>query len=665
MIAFVSLTAPRLSATEMDVSVDTSSKGRVFEGIGMLSAGASSRLLIDYPEPQRSQILDFLFKPKFGASLHHLKVEIGGDVNSTDGSEPCHARTKEEMENPKKEYFLRGYENWLMVEAKKRDPKIFLDVLQWGAPAWVGGDDYVVADKSSLAKGFYTQRNADLIASYIKGNKKFFDLDINYCGVWNERWWNCEWIKLLRKTLDANGLKQVKIVAADKPHNWKIVEDSLKDKELFDAIEVFGVHYPHYQSTEEAVKTGKPLWNSEGGPWSGSWGGARGIAANINRCYIQGKMTKLIKWSLITSYYEYLRLSNSGMMMAKTPWSGHYEVQPQVWAVAHTTQFTEPGWIYVDSACKVFKDAGSSVALISPDGKELSIIVELKDAKEPVKLKINLPKEFASREFTGRVSSPTTKALFERLPKMTPKDGSITVELPKGAICSISTLTDHRKGEPATPIPEDSGFPLPYADNFDDSRIGSMPKYFSDQNGAFEIAERPDGKGKCVKQVVTREGIYWDKITWPLTYIGSKKMDAAYKASFDALVPEKGFIYVVGGVQTFFHPFHNCGPAFKLAADGSWEFTESVRDTTPSKGKKKKKKKKSYKINVLKTGKTTIPVAGKWINVALEIKDGAATAYVNGTKIDSVPTDAKNGAVGIACGYSETYFDNFKIEPVK
>ena len=43
----------------------------------MLSAGASSRLLIDYLEPQRSQILDVLFKKGYGANLDMLKIEIG------------------------------------------------------------------------------------------------------------------------------------------------------------------------------------------------------------------------------------------------------------------------------------------------------------------------------------------------------------------------------------------------------------------------------------------------------------------------------------------------------------------------------------------------------------------------------------------------------------
>jgi len=83
---------------------------RLFEGIGAVSAGASTRLLPDYADPQRSQILDFLFKPKFGAGFQHLKVEIGGGENSTCGSEPSHAITASELADPKP----RGYEFWLI-----------------------------------------------------------------------------------------------------------------------------------------------------------------------------------------------------------------------------------------------------------------------------------------------------------------------------------------------------------------------------------------------------------------------------------------------------------------------------------------------------------------------------------------------------------------------
>ena len=73
---------------------DAQGHGRIFDGIGGLSGGgATSRLLVNYKEPFRSQILDFLFKPYFGASLHILKVEIGGDGQSTEGTEHSHMRS--------------------------------------------------------------------------------------------------------------------------------------------------------------------------------------------------------------------------------------------------------------------------------------------------------------------------------------------------------------------------------------------------------------------------------------------------------------------------------------------------------------------------------------------------------------------------------------------
>src|SRR5258706_13790044 len=118
------------------VIIDGSSQGRIFDGIGALSAGASSRLLIDYQEPYRSRILDYLFKPGYGAALQHLKVEIGGDVNSTDGTEPTHMRTRTDQN------YTRGYEWWLMQQARVRNPSLQLDCRALGAPGWIGNGNY-------------------------------------------------------------------------------------------------------------------------------------------------------------------------------------------------------------------------------------------------------------------------------------------------------------------------------------------------------------------------------------------------------------------------------------------------------------------------------------------------------------------------------------------
>lgn len=70
------------------ILLDGTAAHHSWDGFGGLSAGASSRLLRDYPEPQRSDILDFLYKPSFGAGLKICKVEIGGDIMSVRGRPP-------------------------------------------------------------------------------------------------------------------------------------------------------------------------------------------------------------------------------------------------------------------------------------------------------------------------------------------------------------------------------------------------------------------------------------------------------------------------------------------------------------------------------------------------------------------------------------------------
>ena len=156
------------------IMLNSDIRGRVYEGMGSLSAGASSRLLKDYPEPQRSVILDYLFKPGFGASLDHLKTEIGGDMNSTCGTEPSHQHSREDL------CFDRGYEWWLMKEACSRNPDIVLDVLPWGAPGWIGNGKFYSGDMS------------DYVVRFLKGARDHHGLDIDYVGIWNERPYNTD-----------------------------------------------------------------------------------------------------------------------------------------------------------------------------------------------------------------------------------------------------------------------------------------------------------------------------------------------------------------------------------------------------------------------------------------------------------------------------------------
>lgn len=639
LFVLVWLFSINVTSAQSIIKINFNEKGRTFEGIGALSAGASTRLLINYSEPVRSQILDFLFKPKFGANLQHLKVEIGGDVNSTCGTEPSHARTREEYENPKPEYFQRGYEWWLMNEAKKRNPDIYLDCLEWGAPGWIGNGKY------------YSQDNINYIIAFIKGAKLYHDLKIDFTGIWNERMYDIEFIKKLRNGLDENDLKDVEIVAADQCCNnqkWLIAEDMQSDEGLRNAVSVIGDHYPErdkgkdkaYNSSVNAKSFGIPLWNNEGGPWKGNWEGFSYLAKMYNRDYIEGAMTKNITWSLITSYFDNLSLPNSGLMTANTPWSGYFEVEPAIWAVAHTTQFAKPGWKYVNSGCGYFPDKGSYVTLASLSKKQdISIIAETMDATKPQTIKFKLQSNSKVKKiYIWR--SIFEGATFERLNPINVKNNEFIVILQPKALYSLTTTVGQQKAI-AHPLPNHS-FPFPYKANFEDEQVGTTPKYFSDQGGAFEVVKRDDQKGLCLRQVITRRAIEWESNVYNQTVLGDT-LWSDYSASSEVFFKDSYSYATVLARATEMHRSNKLPEAYilKLQSSGLWELMAGNK--------------------TLSRGIVSLDIK-QWQLFSLETMGNTIKASVNGKEVVKL-TDStySHGMAGLGCSFHQVEFDNFSI----
>ena len=684
LLLFPFLLALPLSAQTADpinVTIACSDNGRVFEGIGALSAGASSRLLIDYPEPQRTEILNFLFKPSYGASLHQLKVEIGGEVNSTCGTEPAHARTREEFVNPKPEHYQRGYEWWLMTEAKKRNPAIMLDVLQWGAPPWIGEKEIDFIDPARTSQGardfttttdgsqsirknlgerefrFFSQDNADFIADFILGAKKYHDLDINFCGIWNEITYEVSWIKQLRRTLDRKNLASVKIIAADLyTHNrWEIARDLADDPELARAVHAIGAHYPFFKSTPEAVASGKPLYASEDiSAKNGDWNSAQSYARAFNRNYIQGKMTKTIFWSLIAAYYNYLDYSDCGPMQAINPWSGHYEVQPAIWAIAHTTQFIQPGWRYLDSACATTTGEFSYVTLINPAGTDFSFILESCKAMQPQRITINLDPSFDNKPISVWCSNIQNQ--FQRLPEVMAKNGRLTFDFERGSIYSLTTTTGQSKGMTTPPVL--TNFPVPYADDFEAGTMGRLPRYFSDQEGAFEIARRPDNQGQCLFQTVTRKGIPWLRnFLQPYTVIGDRE-PTDYRISCSALIISQGSAAIGGRIP---RSRADLAPGYwlEINTNGHWSLLarEIAKHTEPNGHKNE-----VPTARVLAEGQGSF-APDSWHSLALTFRQTTLIAELNGAVVASV-TDSTfgQGASALMTGWNQGCFDNFALD---
>ena len=132
-------------------------------------------LLRDYPSPQREQILDYLFKPNFGANLHILKVEIGGDAQSTDGSESSH------MHDPWTTDYSRGYEWFLMQQSKMRNPAISLYGLPWAFPKFVSCNPGTL-DNCTGNPYDRPEQTAAYVTSFVQGAKSVYGYTIDYIG---------------------------------------------------------------------------------------------------------------------------------------------------------------------------------------------------------------------------------------------------------------------------------------------------------------------------------------------------------------------------------------------------------------------------------------------------------------------------------------------------
>lgn len=631
------------------VVLDGTSAGRTFDGIGAASAGASSRLLIDYPEPYRSQILDYLFKPNYGASLQHLKVEIGGDVNSTDGSEPSQMRSRSDHD------YTRGYEWWLMSEARKRNPKIVLDTLAWGAPGWIGGGN------------FYSDDMANYVADFIEGAKKQWGLDIAFTGIWNEKHFESpEYVKTLRRVLDAHHL-DTKIVCCDEypradVDQWTILSAMAKDPALRDAVAVVSVHYPRMHgkltTPPAALDIGKPLWSSEDQPQSSAstilsrnWQiGGRSLAQLYNENYLKGGFTATEIWSPITSYYDNLAAPNSGLMYANTPWSGHYDVQGAIWATAHTTQFAQPGWHYLEKSCGYLPEKGDYVALKSPDGKDWSVVLQTIDAAHPQTVQFQIQGGLSAA--TVHIWETNSHRTFDHVADVPVQDSAFTYTFNPDSLYSLTTTTGQGKGtvQPPPPAP----FPFPWRENFESTALHRSPRFLADQDGAFEVLPCDGRAGKCLEQVITERPIPWGPLPDPWALAG----DAAwtdYQVHADVRIEGAGSAMVIGRIDSAdVFRSHDArlpsGYTLRLHSNGDWELLSfAYREVT----------------RTLAQGKIT-PAEDRWHHLELRFAGPQITAGLDGKTVAQVQDKSHtHGMVGIGSEWNHAQFDNLEVAPAR
>jgi galactosylceramidase len=687
---------------------------RTFDGVGALSGGgATSKLLFSYPEPQQTQILDTLFKPNFGASLQILKVEIGGDACSTEGSESSHMHSKHDLS------CSRGYEWQLMKEAKKRNPGIVLYGLPWGFPNWLGTPDNQNALTNNGGKD-----TANYIVNWINCANQTHGLTIDVIGVWNEmddqfKEGGVAYLKLLRTVLDARGYTEVKIIAGD-VHSWAPSAEVLTDSALAKVVDILCRHYPSTKSDPAADQTGKPLWSSEDYAADNTGAGGRCQGRILNQNFVNGNMTATISWNLISSYYSWLQWANDGLMMARTPWSGHYSVSPPIWAIAHTAQFAKRGWAMLPvgmgsgtlaqgGTFVTYVDGGKSNGTTSKTAGEFAMVIEkISPAESGCGFSATPHYTVSNESVSFKIPTAMHHALIERQQVgegavtlvvwrsnyaresffakdaegiTVAADGTFTVSI---TVDDLLTVASPTTGEGATKgtfpnIPTDTiSFPGTFTADFDGPEfvLQAEAPYFAQMTGSFEVhASSPSFRssssssssssspgalsphGQTLRQNASGYPVKWlrDDIL-PYTQIGDNKWADA-NVSADVLIEESGSVYIATrwvGSDT-----HGAGYLFGLDVDKqAWYLAPSIDAVKAASGKSGDASK------YLAHGSMAITL-NTWYSLALTIADSSVSGAVDGKQVfgpTAIPQSTKHGNAALGAGqYNHVQFDNVAI----
>jgi galactosylceramidase len=625
--------------------------GKRFDGIGIVNGGgATSVLLKDYPEPQRSQILDLVFKPKFGASVSALFIEIPGDGNSTQGSMPSHMRTRDDLN------YYRGYTWWFLREAKKRNPSLSLDGTAWSAPGWIGNGE------------FWSQDAADYYVKWLEGLRNVYGLEFDAIGCRNEKGTNFDFVKRLRATLNAHGFEKIKIHAFDNwPNNkFDFVKEMLTDEKLRDSIDIISGHIlgtdaPASADVQEmAARMYKPIWNTEEHVYKKGFDCAISIVEAFNESFIRSGATKVVNWYDIAGVYPVEPYSEDpAMILARSPWSGNYEIREALWGYAHYGQFTEVGWQYINGGQGELAGGGSFVSLKSPSD-DYSIIIETKEAKASQQIQFMIDGGLSTKGLS--VWRSNAREQFIRQTDIKPMNGNLTLSVDSNSIYTLTTTTGQRKGGFAN-VPVAKPFPFPYRESFDQYSApkvrGYLPKYTADIAEVFEIVGCPNRKGKCLRQVIPVAPISWAPEWMPYTILGDEGWQD-YEVSADVYLDQAESAAVMGRINHVGTGYGSVpkGYFLELGQDGECRLVviRGSKDKDNPEGGEK----------VLGSARIPGIHAKEWHKLKLRFNGSTITGFVDGkTVLRATDTLYSRGMVGLMTGggkkLSMPYFDNLLI----
>lgn len=715
----------------MEIRINANKEGRVYKGAGMVSGNNSSRLLLDYKyehPKQYQEILEHIFGME-GLGITHLKLEMGADINSSSGTEPCVKRSADEPVD-----ITRGAGYILAADAKKVNPELTLDMLFWSEPRWVTDADDVYAAR-------YRWYKETLIAAYETFGLKFDYVSVNR----NERAVEEEWIKYFVSKIKAEtdcpyDFASIGIVAADEDNSWRIADLMMEDEELREAVDIIGTHYTSH-CTENARmlfdQYHKELWFSEGCPpmsyskgtsrfdGSGLSGinGVLDIASRMVAMYPCGGMTLYEYQPVVSAYYDGVTFCHKQLISANEPWSGYYSFDSGFEMAQHFAQFFKKGWRFVDGACHSDGEKGGDghalihtvynymTAMDPVTGDYSTMMVNATDQVIVYDVVISgLAKASQSVhlwEMRGHDGGSYDENYFRKVLVITPSERctesgdsiaysngqedtdryegadnqegvyEYSVTVPPFSIATVSTLPGKQfaKSEQETKI-----LHLPYEDDFTYKEYGEdylasrgyAPRFTTDQGGAFEVHKI--GQKHVLMQMITPEtkAMEWGQTPLPTTNFGDDRW-YQYEVRTEAVIirtdhPKDNYIGI--GLRYNLAAIGMSGYVLLVYEDGTWKFNRN--NETKLIGKYD-----SLECFTADTGtKVSYECVGIGedyvrVNIRISAKGEDVCGYINGQQVFTYAAGQDKEAIlgagraALYSSYDRNYFDKVEILPME
>lgn len=689
----------RSAITPMEVIADgtqaNENPSASYRGFGCVTGNNSSRLLLDYKveHPQAyEEIMRLLFQKDYGAGLTHIKIELGADINSSSGTEPCSKRTVNEPAD-----VTRGAGFQFAADAKAINPDITVDMLRWGEPGWVTQAFQISQEHGLNAR--YTWYKETLDAAYAVYGLKFdyISADQNETDTPDEAW-----ILYLRYRLDHEtnapyDYSKIKLIASDEVGTRNIAEQMVDNSALRNAVDVIGLHYTTYGDSYTNLLNeayGKEIWYSEGiapcnvpeltvqSDGSGLIGknGPIDVANRIINSYYNGKMVMYEFQPAVASYYDGSCYAPKQLIRAWEPWSGHYVLDIGFWMAMHFSRFSHKGWMYVNGACYGDGDEDHAITntthnfmtLTSPDRTQMSMFftndsddirvyhVQVKDMGfEPTVFSTVITKGPSSGRQAydanwfqrGRNIKPSRKQRDIFVVKVQPHSIMTVTTLDTSWVNGVNTFQEIQP-------PESVRLALPYRDSLDYTADeicirGCAPRYMTDQGGAFELVSTEDDE-LAICQKITPQIM---PTNWrfrgtpqPLTCFGDDKW-RSYSIETDVkLSSQEPSNYAGVGVRynsaVTCEYTSMCGYCGRIYGDGSWKLMDME--------------------GVAAEGILSHVDVTDWNTLKLMVLGNSIFFFINGNFLTKYTPQCivNSGRASLCSDYAWNMFRNIRVEPI-